>query len=81
MRKHRKGSVLLLQEKLRSLSLGSFGLRSSHVLYAHLKGVAYGGEGSRAFGVRVSSPGVGEIRVAHCGVSSSNLLCIQKRNR
>jgi hypothetical protein len=41
--------------------LRSFGLRVSHVLRAHLKGVACGGEGSRAFGVRVSSPGVGEF--------------------
>jgi len=41
--------------------LRSFDLRVSHVPRPHLKGVGHGGEGSRAFGVRVSSPGVGEV--------------------
>jgi hypothetical protein len=41
--------------------LRSFDLRVSHVSWAHLKGAAHGGEGLRAFGVRVSSPGVGEV--------------------
>jgi hypothetical protein len=42
-------------------SLRSSDLRVSHVSWPHLKGVGHEGEGSRAFGVRVSSPGVGEV--------------------
>jgi hypothetical protein len=59
--------------------LSSFGLRASHVLRAHLKGVARGGGGSRASGARLSRPSVGEARVARCGATSSDLLCIEKR--
>jgi len=61
------------------LWLGSFGLRVSHVLRVHLNSVARGGRGSRASGAYLSRVSVGESRVARCGASSSNLLCIQKR--
>jgi hypothetical protein len=61
--------------------LGSFGLRVSHVLRVHLNSVARGGRGSRASGAYLSRVSVGESRVARCGASSSNLLCIQKRKR
>jgi len=44
-----------------SLSLSSFGLRASHVLRTHLKGVARRGGGSRASGARLSRSSVGEI--------------------
>jgi len=44
----------------------------------HLKGVVRGSKSFRALGVRLSRPSVGENRVARCGASSSNLLCIQR---
>jgi len=65
----------------RSPLLGSFGLRVSHALRAHLNSVARGGGVSRDFGAYLSRVSVGESRVARCGASSSNLLCIQKRKR
>ena len=42
------------------LSLGSFGLRVSHVLRVHLNSVARGGRGSRASGAYLSRVSVGE---------------------
>jgi hypothetical protein len=48
------------QDRARSPLLGSFGLRVSHVLRAHLNSVARGGRGSRASGVHLSRVSVGE---------------------
>lgn len=73
------GSGAIARSRRVHLSLGSFGLRVSHVLRVHLNSVARGGRGSRASGAYLSRVSVGESRVARCGASSSNLLCIQKR--
>ena len=54
------GSGAIARSRRVHLSLGSFGLRVSHVLRAHLNSVARGGRGSRASGAYLSRVSVGE---------------------
>jgi hypothetical protein len=78
-RKLRQGPFFS-REKSGSPSLRSFGLRVSHVLLAHLKGVAGGGEGSTGLRGPDLESGCRGIRVARCGASSSSHLCITKED-